>query len=77
MNDNTDLLLQPQSEAVSRPLASPYLTALEAAAYLRTTVQGIYSLVKRGRIKPLPGRPGRLLFTTKALDNYLNSRYRR
>ena len=42
---------------------SPYLTAVEAAEYLRTTVQGIYSLVKRGKIQPMPGRPGRLLFT--------------
>ena len=57
-------------------LASPYLTAAEAAAYLRTTVQGVYSLVKRGRIKPMPGRPGRLLFTREALDSYLNSRFR-
>lgn len=54
--------------------ASPYLTAEEAAAYLRTTVQGIYSLVKRGRIKPMPGRPGRLLFTRAELDRYLGGR---
>jgi hypothetical protein len=44
-------------------IASPYLTAEEAAGYLRTTIQGIYSLVKRGRLQPMPGRPGRLLFT--------------
>jgi excisionase family DNA binding protein len=54
---------------------SPYLTAGEAAAYLRTTIQGIYSLVKRGKLKPMPGRPGRLLFTHEALDGYLRSRY--
>jgi len=47
-------------------IASPYYTAGEAADYLRTTVQGIYSLVKRGKLKPLPGRPGRLLFTRGA-----------
>ena len=58
-------------------IASPYYTAGEAADYLRTTVQGIYSLVKRGKLKPLPGRPGRLLFTRGGLDNYLNSRFRR
>jgi excisionase family DNA binding protein len=57
-------------------VTSPYLTAAEAAAYLRTTVQGIYSLVKRGRLKPMPGRPGRLLFTRDALDSYLTGRYR-
>jgi excisionase family DNA binding protein len=56
-------------------LESPYLTAVEAGAYLRTTVQGIYALVKRGRLKPMPGRPGRLLFTREALDKYLNSRF--
>jgi excisionase family DNA binding protein len=57
-------------------LSSPYLTAGEAAAYLRTTVQGVYSLVKRGRLRPMPGRPGRLLFTRVALDRYLTARPR-
>jgi excisionase family DNA binding protein len=57
-------------------LASPYLTATEAAAYLRTTVQGIYALVKRRRLHPMPGRPGRLLFTRDALDRYLSIRRR-
>ncbi|HTU88829.1 MAG TPA: helix-turn-helix domain-containing protein [Gemmataceae bacterium] len=58
-------------------IASPYLTVEEAAAYLRSTKHGIYALVKRGRIQPMPGRPGRLLFTREALDKYLNSRFRR
>lgn len=53
---------------------SPYLTAAEAATYLRTTIQGIYSLVKRGRLHPMPGRPGRLLFTRDGLDRYLARR---
>jgi excisionase family DNA binding protein len=57
--------------------ASPYLLVEEAAAYLRTTVQGVYSLVKRRKLQPMPGRPGRLLFTREALDKYLNSRFRR
>ena len=52
---------------------SPYLTAVEAAAYLRTTVQGIYSLVKRGRLKPMPGS-GKLLFTREALDECLSKK---
>jgi len=52
-------------------VVSPYLTATEAAAYVRTTVQGIYSLVKRGRLKPMPGRPGRLLFIREDLDRFL------
>jgi excisionase family DNA binding protein len=58
-------------------IISPYLTCAEAAAYLRTTVQGIYALVKRGRLKPLPGRPGRLLFTREGLDKYLCGKFRR
>lgn len=57
-------------------LVSPYLTVPEAAAYLRTTVHGIYSLVKRGRLHPMPGRPGRLLFTRERLDQYLKTRVR-
>jgi excisionase family DNA binding protein len=59
------------SESVSNIPASPYLVVSEAAAYLRTTTHGIYSLVKRGKIEPMPGRPGRLLFTRDALDEYL------
>jgi excisionase family DNA binding protein len=50
-----------------RAIESPYYTAAEAALYLRTTIQGIYGLVKRGRLKPMPGS-GRLLFTREALD---------
>jgi excisionase family DNA binding protein len=51
-------------------MPSPYLLAAEAAAYLRTTVQGIYALVKRGRLKPMAGSR-KLLFTLQALDDYL------
>jgi excisionase family DNA binding protein len=58
-------------------IVSPYLTASEAAVYIRSTVQGIYALVKRGRLKPMPGRPGRLLFTREALDGYLAGKFRR
>jgi excisionase family DNA binding protein len=54
---------------------SPYLTCPEAAAYLRTTPQGIYSLVKRGRLHPMPGS-GKLLFTREALDRCLATRRR-
>ncbi len=57
-------------------VVSPYLTATEAATYLRTTVQGIYSLVKRHRLFPMPGRPGRLLFTRESLDTCLKVRRR-
>jgi excisionase family DNA binding protein len=59
----------------STAIASPYLTAPEAALYLRTTVQGIYALVKRGRLMPMPGS-GKLLFTREALDACLQKRRR-
>jgi excisionase family DNA binding protein len=62
---------------VVQQIESPYLTAREAAEYLRTTVQGIYSLVKRGRLRPMPGRPGRLLFRRETLDDYLTGKPRR
>ncbi len=58
-------------------IVSPYLTVPEAAAYLRTTAQGIYALVKRGRLHAMPGRPGRLLFTRESLDRCLTTRHRR
>jgi hypothetical protein len=64
-------------ESSNPQIPSPYMTAAEAAAYIRSTVQGIYSLVKRGRLKPMPGRPGRLFFTRDALDDCLKKRYGR
>jgi excisionase family DNA binding protein len=69
-------LLRRFVEAPFMTIVSPYLTAPEAAAYLRTTVQGIYSLVKRGKVRPMPGS-SKLLFTREALDAYLNGRFRR
>lgn len=51
----------------SKHVESPYLTAAEAATYLRTTVQGIYARIKRGALRSMPGS-GRLLFTREALD---------
>ena len=58
----------------TKSIESPYLTAEEAATYLRTTIQGIYSLVKRRKVRPMPGRPGRLLFTREELDRYLSGK---
>jgi hypothetical protein len=52
---------------------SPYLTAAEASVYLRTTIQGIYSLVKRGRLKRMAGS-GKLLFTRDFLDECLKKK---
>ena len=72
----TEQELRSSVEAIPVPVVSPYLTVPEAAVYLRTTIQGIYSLVKRRRLFPMPGRPGRLLFTREALDRYLNTRRR-
>jgi hypothetical protein len=58
-------------------IASPYLTAIEAADYLRRpSVQSIYALVKRGRLKPLPGF-GRLVFTREELDACLQRKRKR
>ena len=59
-----------------KTIESPYLTTTEAADYLRTTVQGIYALVKRLKIKPMPGS-SKLLFTREGLDGYLLKRKRR
>lgn len=56
-------------------IQSPYLIAKEAAEYIRSTVQGVYALVKRGRLKPMPGRR-KLLFTREALDKYLSGKRR-
>ncbi len=52
---------------------SPYMNAVEAALYLRTTVQGVYSLVKRGRLRQMPGSR-KLLFTRESLDACLSRR---
>jgi excisionase family DNA binding protein len=49
---------------------SPYLTAEQAAKYLRTTVKGVYSLLERRKLKKLPGSRT-ILFTRDLLDAYL------
>jgi excisionase family DNA binding protein len=49
---------------------SPYLNVAEAAAYLRRSSQGIYALVKRGRLKPMPGSR-QLFFTRDNLDAFM------
>jgi excisionase family DNA binding protein len=63
----------PAGTNVEPAINSPYLTTAEAAAYLRTTPQGIYSLVKRGRLRPMPGSR-KLLFTREGLDACLRGR---
>lgn len=62
-------------QSISPGIVSPYLTAAEAASYIRSTIQGIYALVKRNRVRPMPGSR-RLLFTRDALDKYLGGKAR-
>lgn len=54
-------------------ITSPYLTAKEAAAYLRTNVNALYSLVERRKLKPLPGHR-RYRFTVEILDAFLRGK---
>jgi hypothetical protein len=75
--DNQKLINDSAYTMDHNKIESPYLTAPEAAAYIRSTVQGVYSLVTRGKLRPMPGRPGRLLFTREALDRFLEGKYRR
>jgi hypothetical protein len=49
---------------------SPYLNAEQAAAYLRTTIKGIYSLLERRKLKKLRGSRT-VLFTREMLDAYV------
>jgi excisionase family DNA binding protein len=56
---------------------SPYLTVEEAGEYIRRSASAIYALVKRGRLVPMPGSPGRLLFRREHLDKFLESPPRR
>jgi excisionase family DNA binding protein len=58
---------QPSAAGV---VESPYLTADEAAAYLRTNVNALYSLVERRKLAPLPGHR-KYRFTRDMLDNFL------
>jgi excisionase family DNA binding protein len=51
-------------------ILSPYLTCEEAAVYLRSTKNGVYALVKLGRLQKMPGTR-KLLFTRENLDRYL------
>jgi excisionase family DNA binding protein len=52
------------------PVQSPYLNAEEAAAYLRITVNALYGLVERRRLRPLPGSR-KYRFTREGLDAFL------
>ena len=51
-------------------IESPYLTIEEAAIYGRTTVNNIYGLIERRKLKKLPGTRT-VLLTKEILDAYL------
>lgn len=51
---------------------SPYFLADEAAAYLRLSLDALYSLVQRGKLTPLPGHR-HYRFTEKELTRFLEN----
>ena len=58
------------------PLGSPYLTAAEAARYLRyRSASGVRSAVSRGELRPAGAGPrNTLLFTIAELDRFIAAR---
>jgi len=53
---------------------SPYLTAEEAVEYLRLpSLQSLYGLVERRRLKPLRASKRRYLFTVEMLDAFVRN----
>jgi hypothetical protein len=56
-------------------LRNSHTTLLTDRKMRLLAVAWVYSLVKRGRLKPMPGS-GRLLFTREALDASLQKRRR-
>ena len=58
-----------------KPLvASPYLDADQAAAYLGISVSSLYGIVERRHLTPLRGPRRRYRFTRELLDDYLRRR---
>jgi excisionase family DNA binding protein len=57
-----------------RQVETPYLTADEAARYIKRSRQAVYALVKRNRLTPCGGRGGRLLFRRRDLDRFVLGR---
>jgi excisionase family DNA binding protein len=55
----------------SRHVETPYLTADEAARYIKRSRQAVYALVKRNRLAPCNGRVGKLLFRRRDLDRFV------
>jgi excisionase family DNA binding protein len=60
-------------EQQGREIDSPYLTGEEAADYLRITMNALYSLVERRKLRPLPGSR-KYRFTKEQLDAFLRGK---
>ncbi len=63
--------LKRSSQQGRAKVASPYLTAEEAAQYLGITMDSLYGQVERRRLIPLRGPKRSYRFTTAMLDAYL------
>jgi excisionase family DNA binding protein len=57
-----------------RHVETPYLSAEEAARYIKRSRQAVYALVKRNRLTPCGGSGGRLLFRRRDLDRFVLGR---
>jgi excisionase family DNA binding protein len=66
--------IAPKGTRESDTTNTPYLTAGEAADYLRFPLKRIYHLTSRGEI-PHRKQDGRLLFRRDELDRWLNEFY--
>jgi excisionase family DNA binding protein len=56
--------------SLQRQQLTPYLNAEEAADYLRITLDALYGLVERRKLRPLPGFR-KYRFTREMLDDFL------
>lgn len=72
-NDNTFRITAAAVEEYVRGIEvnTPYLTADEAAKYIKRTRQAVYALVKRNRLKPCGGESSKLLFRREDLDRFI------
>jgi hypothetical protein len=71
-----EYLLVEHTRSQAPIVQSPYLTAKEAADYLRLkSVKQLYGFIERGKLKPLPGSR-KLRFTADMLDEYLGREQR-
>lgn len=75
-NDNTFRITAAALDEYVRgnEVKTPYLTADEAAKYIKRTRQAVYALVKRNRLKPCGGKSSKLLFRREDLDRFIEGR---